>query len=61
MDRFGYHPMAAFVYGTAPTKGYLGLYKYPFGMVCSDLPTALWATNNLTEVMNAHAADIVHA
>ena len=58
VDRFGYHPMAAFVYGTAPTKGYLGLYKYPFGMACYDLPTALWATNNLTEVMNAHAADI---
>ena len=57
VDRFGYHPMAAFVYGTAPTKGYLGLYKYPFGMVPSDLPTALWATNNLPAAMNAHAAD----
>ena len=57
VDRFGYHPIAAFVYGTAPVLGTLGLYKYPFGMVCYDLPTALWATNNLTSVMNAHAAD----
>ncbi len=58
VDRVGYHPMAAFVYGTAPTTGYLGLYKYPFGMVCYDLPTALWACNNLTAKMNAHAANI---
>lgn len=58
VDRFGYHPIAAFVYGSGPTTGYLGLYKYPFGMVCYDLPTALWACNNLTSVLNSHAADL---
>ena len=57
VDRFGYHPTTLFTYGTGPTTGYLGLYKYPFGKVCYDLATALWACNNLTAKMNAHAAD----
>lgn len=59
VDRFGYHPSVAFIYGSGPVTGVLGLYRYPHGLVCFDLPTALAMCNALTTAMNAHAADAV--
>jgi len=56
VDRFGYLPAVAFVL-TVP--GQFGLYRYPHGMTCVDLATALDLCNNLMTAMIAHAADAV--
>ena len=59
VDRFGYLPITVFAYAGLLTKGVLGLFKYPAAMACADLPSTIALCNNLTTVMNAHAADAV--
>ena len=56
VDRFGFMPVTVFAI-TVP--GALGLYKYPQGLICVDLPTAIDLTNALSTAMIAHAADTV--
>ncbi len=56
---FGFHPITSFIYGTVPTTGVLALYKYPQGLVCYDLPTAIAMCNSLVATFIAHAADAV--
>lgn len=55
VDRFGFNPVTALV--SLTTNGQLGLYRYPQGMICVDLPTAIDLCNSLLTAMNAHAAD----
>lgn len=55
---FGYRPTTAFSYNTLTTQGVLGLYRYPHGLTCFDLPSAIALCDKLGEAMNAHAADI---
>ena len=55
---FGFRPTTAFSYNGLSDLGVLGLYRYPHGMVCYDLPSAIAMCNSLLAAMNAHAADI---
>ena len=56
---FGFYPTTSFVYGSAPTTGVLSLYKYPQGLVCFDLASAIAMCNSLVATFIAHAADAV--
>ncbi|MGA2159837.1 MAG: hypothetical protein ABSG90_11550 [Dehalococcoidia bacterium] len=56
VDRLGFMPVTVFAL-TVP--GALGLYRYPHGLTCVDLPTALKLCNDLSANMIAHAADAV--
>ena len=58
VERFGFRPTTVFAYGGVTTLGYLGLYRYPHGLVCVDLPTAVDMYNSLVVAMNAHVADL---
>jgi hypothetical protein len=55
VDRLGFNPVTAFV--SLTTNAQLGLYKYPLGLICVDLPSAIKMYNDLVVAMNAHAAD----
>ena|SRR5208337_1418863 len=56
VDRLGFMPVTVLAL-TIP--GALGLYRYPQGLKCVDLPTALRLCNDLSANMIAHAADTV--
>jgi len=55
VDRLGFNPVTAFV--SLTTNAQLGLYKYPRGLICVDLPSAIDMYNSLLVAMRAHAAD----
>ena len=58
----GFRVVTAFTLGTGPTPGVLELFRYPYGLVANDLPSAIAMYNWLTLTMNAHAADLtMHA
>ena len=55
VDRLGYNPVTAVV--SLTTNGQLGLFKYPLGLICMDLASAIDLYNSLLVAMRAHAAD----
>jgi hypothetical protein len=55
VDRLGFNPVTAFV--SLTTNAQLGLYRYPLGLICVDLPSAIDMYNSLLVAMRAHAAD----